>query len=75
MLPTKFGVSDRQMDTHGKGEISLEEFKDGLLERWAVLDDSSLAPRPVSGCRRSISLATTLSLKRFFKTALHYLPC
>ena len=29
------------MDTRGKGEISLEEFKNGLLERWAVMDDSS----------------------------------
>lgn len=46
----EFFFSDRQMDKHGKGEISLEEFKDGLVERWAVLDDTSLASasRPVS---------------------------
>ncbi len=39
--------SPRQMDTRGNGEIGLEEFKNGLRERWAVLDDSSGASRPV----------------------------
>eukprot|EP00752_Nemacystus_decipiens_P001784 g1724.t1 len=30
-----------RMDTRGNGEIRLEEFKNGLLERWAVMDDDS----------------------------------
>lgn len=55
------------MDKRGKGEISLEEFKDGLVERWAVLDDASLASasRPVSGCRHPPSLASFALLLRF----------
>lgn len=44
-------VSGWQMDKRGMGEIRLEEFKDGLLERWAVLDEPSwpVDSRPVSG--------------------------
>ncbi|CAM9445168.1 unnamed protein product [Ectocarpus fasciculatus] len=38
-----------RMDKQGKGEISLEEFKDGLQERWAVLDDSSWSNAPPRG--------------------------
>lgn len=84
MLST-FGVSNRQMDKRGVGEISLQEFKDGLVERWAVLDDASLglASRTVCLCsssRPAISLpsaALSLRISFFFKTALNFMyePC
>ncbi|CAM9822843.1 unnamed protein product [Ectocarpus sp. 6 AP-2014] len=43
-----------RMDKQGKGEISLEEFKDGLQERWAVLDDPSWPNTPPPGGDSSI---------------------
>ncbi|CAM9742005.1 unnamed protein product [Ectocarpus sp. 13 AM-2016] len=42
------------MDKQGKGEIRLEEFKDGLQERWPVLDDPSWPNTPPPGGDSSI---------------------
>ncbi|CAM9895042.1 unnamed protein product [Ectocarpus sp. 12 AP-2014] len=43
-----------RMDKQGKGEISLEEFKDGLQERWPVLDDPPWPNTPPPGGDSSI---------------------